>query len=97
MQNNTIFATIGNEGNELANSATLELGLINSGNLTNEDGTERKIILDFNRLNILNMIPSDEIKVMVAAERPVLVSKIERSGKDGAYFTAYICSFMMVR
>lgn len=97
MQNNTIFATIGNEGNDLANSATLELGLINSGSLKNEDGSQMKIILDFNRLNILNMVPSDEIHVMIANERPVLVSKITKNGNNDTYFTASICSFMMVR
>lgn len=97
MQNNTIFATIGNESNELANSITLELGLINSGTLKEGDGTDRKIILDFNRLNILNMVPADEIKVMVANERPVLVSEITKNGKDGTFFTVDICSFMMVR
>lgn len=97
MQNNTIFATIGNEGNELANSATLELGLINRGTLDNGDGTQQKIILDFNRLNILNMVPSDEIKVMVPNERPVLVSNVTRNGKNGAFFNMSICSFMMVR
>lgn len=97
MQNNTIFATIGNESNELANSITLELGLINSGDLTKDDGTKMKIILDFNRLNILNMFPSDEIHVMVANERPVLVSKISKNGKNDTFFSASICSFMMVR
>lgn len=97
MQNNTIFATIGNEGNELANSITLELGLINTGTLKKDDGSQVKIILDFNRLNILNMVPSDEIKVMVAKERPVLVSSITRNGKNGTFFSVDICSFMMVR
>lgn len=97
MQNNTIFATIGNENNDLANSATLELGLINSGTLLNEDGQPQKIIINFDRLNILNMVPSDEIKVMVAKERPVLVSQITKDGKNGAFFKIDICSFMMVR
>ena len=97
MQNNTIFATIGNESNPLANSLTLELGLINSGTLTKPDGTILKVILDFNRLNILNMVPSDEIKVMVAKERPVLVSKITKNGKNDTFFSIEICSFMLVR
>lgn len=92
MENNVISATMGNEGNDLANSVTLELGLINSGSLNN-----RKIILDFNRLNILNMIPSDEIKVTLAAERPVLISKVTRSGKNDTFFNINIYSFMMVK
>ena len=97
MQNNTIFATIGDESNDLANSVTLELGLVNSGSLSNPDGTQMKIILDFNRLNIFNMVPSDEIKVMVANERPVLVSTTTKDGKDGAFFKVEVCSFMLVR
>lgn len=97
MQRNTMFVTIGNENDELANSITLELGLINSGTLTSEDGTQKKIILDFNRLNILNMVPSDEIKVMIAKERPVLVSSVTKEGKNGSFFNVKICSFMMVR
>jgi hypothetical protein len=97
MQNNTIFATIGDRGNDLSNSATLELGLINSGSLKNADGSVQNIILNFDRLNILNMVPSDEIKVMVANERPVLISNVKRSGKNGAYFNIDICSYMLVR
>lgn len=97
MQNNTVFATVGIESNELANSATLELGLLNSGSLTNADGVTQKVILDFNRLNILNMVPSDEIKIMVANERPVLVSNITKTGNNDSYFDITICSFMMAR
>lgn len=97
MQNNTIFATIGDEGNDLANSVTLELGLVNSGTLVRQDGTQAKIILDFNRLNVLNMVPSDEIKVMVAKERPVLVSDVTKNGKNESFFNIRICSFMMVK
>lgn len=97
MQNNTVFATIGSEDNELANSVTLELGLVNSGSLLNADGTPMRVVLDFNRLNILNMFPSDEIGVMIANERPVLVSNVTRNGSDDTFFTASVCSFMMVR
>lgn len=92
MENNVIFATIGNEGNDLANSVTLELGLINSGSLGG-----RKIILDFNRLNILNIVPSDEIKVTLAKERPVLISKVSRNGKNNTFFNLGVYSFMMVK
>ena len=102
MQNNTMFATIGNESEDLANSVTLELGLVNYGSLTETDpstGLEapRKIILDFNRLNILNMVQSDEIKVMVAKERPVLVSNVRRTGGNGTFFNLNVYCFLMVR
>lgn len=92
MENNVIFATIGNEGNDLANSVTLELGLINSGSLGG-----RKVILDFNRLNILNIVPSDEIKVTLASERPVLISKVSKTGKNNSFFNLGVYSFMMVK
>ena len=101
MQKNTMFATIGNEGNDLANSITLELGLVNSGSLLEKDeyGTEspRKIILDFNRLNILNMVQSDEIKVTIARERPVLISSVRKTGRNESFFNLNVYSFLMVR
>ena len=92
MQNNTVFATIGNENNDLENSVTLELGLVSSGDIS-----DKKIILDFNRLNILNMIPSDDITIEIANERPVMWSKIKRSGKNNSYFNLGVYSFMMVK
>ena len=101
MQNNTIFATIGNEDEDLSNSVTLELGLVNSGSLLEKDSSggevQRRIVLDFNRLNILNMVQSDEIRVTVAKERPVLVSNIRKTGKEGTFFNLNVYSFLMVR
>lgn len=92
MENNVIFATIGNEENDLENSATLELGLITSGVMD-----DRKVILNFDRLNILNMLPSDEINVQLAKERPVLISKVQKSGKNDTFFNISIYVFLMVK
>ena len=92
MQNNTMFARIGDDNNDLSNSITLELGMINSGVMDS-----RKIILDFNRLNILNMIPSDEIKVSIAAEKPVLMSSVRKTGLNDTYFNNTVYVFMMVK
>lgn len=92
MQSNTIFAKIGNEGNDLANSVVLELGMINSGSLGN-----RKVIIDFDRLNILNIVPSDEIKVELANEVPVLKSHIRKTGKNNTFFDLNVYVFMMVK
>ena len=92
MENNVIFATIGNEGNDLGNSVTLELGLITSGVMD-----DRKVILNFDRLNILNMLPSEEITVQLAKERPVLISKIQKSGKNDTFFNINIYVFLMVK
>lgn len=92
MENNVIFATIGNEGNDLENSVTLELGLITSGVMD-----DRKVILNFDRLNILNMLPSEEINVQLAKERPVLISKVQKSGKNDTFFNISIYVFLMVK
>ena len=101
MQNNTVFATIGKEDEDLSNSATIELGLLTYGSFSEKDSSgmesQRKIILDFNRLNILNMVQSDEIKVMVAKERPVLSANIRKTGNNGTFFNLNIYSFLMVR
>lgn len=92
MENNVIFATIGNEENDFENSVTLELGLITSGVLD-----DRKLILNFDRLNILNMLPSEEINVQLAKERPVLISKVQKTGKNDTFFNISIYVALMVR
>lgn len=92
MENNVIFAKVGNENNDLENCVTLELGLITSGILS-----DQKIILDFNRLNILNMLPSDEINVQIAKEKPVLISKVVKNGKNDTFFNINLYVFMMVK
>lgn len=92
MENNVIFAKIGNENNDLENCATLELGLVTSGTLS-----DRKIIVDFNRLNILNMLPSDEINVQIDSRNPVLISKVMKNGKNDTFFNINLYIFMMVK
>lgn len=92
MQNNTVFARIGNDDNDLANAAVLELGMITNGTLD-----DRKVILDFNRLNILNVIPSEDIQVSLAKERPVLISKTSRKGKNDTFFNLDLYVFLMVK
>jgi hypothetical protein len=92
MENNVIFAKVGNESNETENYAVMELGLITSGVLS-----DRKIIIDFDRLNMLNILPSDEIKVQIANERPVMISKTMKSGKNNSFLNINIYVFMMVK
>jgi hypothetical protein len=92
MENNVIFARVGNESNETENYAVMELGLITSGTMG-----DRKIILDFDRLNMLNILPSDEISVQIANERPVLISKVVKSGKNGSFLNINMYVFMMVK
>ena len=92
MENNVVFATIGNETNDLANSVTLELGMLNYGDLG-----EEKIILDFERLNILNIVYSEDIKVRLAKERPVLMTNIHKTGVNGSFYNINIYSFLKIK
>lgn len=80
MENNALYAELGNDANNLNNSVTLKIGLITFGSLEN-----RNIILDFDRLNIFNMVPSNDIKVSLM-DKNVLVSNICIKGKDNTFF-----------
>ena len=90
MENNAVFATIGNKETDLNNEITLKLGLVSSGCLVkrDEDGVvidERSLILDFERLNLFNAVQSDTIKFQLM-DVNCLVSKISISGKNGSFF-----------
>ena len=71
MKKNTMFATIGNKVNDLSNSVTLEFGMINYGTLE-----DRKLVMDYHRLNMLNLITSDAIKVQLM-DKPVAMTKFK--------------------
>jgi len=92
MENNMVFAKLGNEENDLANSIKMELGMLNYGSIG-----ERKIIIKFDRLNTLNIVPSEEIKVQLAKERPVLMSTIRKDGVNGTFFNLNMYIFLLVR
>lgn len=79
MENNVLYATIGNESNDLNNSVTLKFALVNFGAL------DKKIILNFDRLNIFNIINSNQIKIQLM-DRNVLVNDIHISGKNNASY-----------
>lgn len=79
MENNALFAELGNNTN-LANSITLKFGLITFGSLG-----DRNIILDFERLNIFNLIQSSNIKISLM-DKNVLVSNISIDGKHNTNF-----------
>lgn len=68
MENNVVYAKIGNESNELNNFMILKLGMVTMGNIE-----DRKLIINFDRLNILNVIDSDEIKIQLM-DKNVLVN-----------------------
>jgi hypothetical protein len=90
MENNAVFATIGNKETDLNNEITLKFGLVSSGGLIkrNEDNLvidERSLILDFERLNLFNATQSDSIKFQLM-DVNCLVSKISIAGKNGSFF-----------
>lgn len=74
MENNVLYARIGNDANELNNSITLKLGLVNSGNLG-----DRKLILNFDRLSIFNIVDSEEIKIQLM-DKNILVNTVKIPG-----------------
>lgn len=89
MENNVLYATIGNNSNDFNNSVTLKLGLINFGSIEN-----RKLILNFDRLNIFNIINSNQIKVQLM-DRNILVNTININGKNNSYYNFKIyCSML---
>ena len=82
MENNVVYAKIGNEANELNNSMTLKLGLVTSGSLD-----DRKLILNFDRLNILNVVDSDEIEIQLM-DKNVLMNLVKIAG-NGDFSTTF--------
>jgi hypothetical protein len=90
MENNAVFATIGNKETDLNNEITLKFGLVSNGSLItrNDDGlviNERKLILDFERLNLFNALQSNSINFQLM-DVNCLVSKTSISGKNGSFF-----------
>lgn len=57
MENNAVFATIGNKETDLNNEMTLKLGLVTFG----KADPNRPIILDLERLNLFNACPSNQL------------------------------------
>jgi hypothetical protein len=80
MENNTVYARIGNDANELNNSITLKFGMATSGTLG-----DRKLILNFDRLGIFNVVDSDEISIQLM-DKNVLVNTINVYGDGDSSF-----------
>lgn len=99
MENNSVFATIGNKETELNNEMTLKFGLVNFGSLytKNEDGNvidERKIIIDLDRLNLFNAVPSTDIKFSLM-NLSVLMSKTRVTGENNTFFDMVVYSTLL--
>ena len=76
MENNVVYARIGNDSNELNNSITLKFGMVTFGSLE-----DRKLILNFDRLSIFNVVESDEINIKLM-DKNVLVNTINIYGES---------------
>ena len=81
MENNAVFATIGNKETDLNNEMTLKLGLVTSG----KTDPERPIIVDLDRLNLFAAYPTDALKISLM-NKNVLVSKLCAAGKNDSFF-----------
>lgn len=84
MENNILYAVLGNKSTNLNNEITLKFGYVTSGTLEN-----RNVILDLERLTLFNAIPCNEIKISLM-NLNVLVSKIKITGKNDTYFSMNI-------
>jgi hypothetical protein len=85
MENNAVFATVGNRETDLNNEITLKFGLVSSGSLSTKEGGDRSLILDFERLNLFNALQSDAIKFQLM-DVNCLVSRASVPGKNGSFF-----------
>jgi len=76
MENNVVYARIGNDANELNNSITLKFGMAVAGAIEG-----RKLILNFDRLSTFNVVDSDEIHVQLM-DKNVLVNTVNINGSN---------------
>lgn len=84
MENNTVYATLGNKETNLNNEITLKMGLVTYGTLD-----QRSIVLDLDRLSLFNACPCNDLKISLM-NKNVLVSKSKLSGKNDSYFNMNI-------
>lgn len=81
MEANVVYSTLGDKSNSLNNEITMKFGLVTNGMIP--DG--RHIIIDLERLNLLNSIDSKQIDVQLMNYN-VLLSKTKLTGKNDSYF-----------
>lgn len=90
MEANAVFATLGDKNVDLGKEITLQFGLVTAGKIP--EG--RSLIIDIERMNMFNCMPSDDIQISLM-DKNVLLSKTSVHGKDGSYFNMNIyCTLM---
>lgn len=92
MNNNTVYATLGNQDNDFENSITLEFGLITSGKIDSDN-----IILNFMGLNLFNMVQSDEIMIKKLKSRNALVAFFTKNGKNDSFYKITLLNPTLMR
>lgn len=85
MENNSLFASIGNRQNNLNNEMTLKFGAVTYGKLEDDEHNEIKLTLDLERLNLFNCVQSNDIKVSLMKPK-CIVSKTHLIGKNNSFF-----------
>lgn len=89
MENNSLFASIGNRESDLNNEMTLKFGLVTFGKLE-----DKQLTFDLERINLMNAVQSNDIKVSLM-DRNVLVSKTSVSGKNDSYFNLVVYNTLL--
>lgn len=89
MENNVLYATVGNKQTSLSNEMTLKFGLVNFGSLK-----DKTLVLDIERLNLFDAVQTPEIKVSLM-DANVLVSNVNVAGKNDTYLNAKIYTSLL--
>lgn len=91
MEKNSLYATLRTVDNDLSTSMTLKFGIITNG----KTSSERKLILDFEHLNLFNALQSDSIKIFLPQKYNMLVSKTLVSGKNDTFFNLNVYNALL--
>lgn len=89
MENNVIYATIGNKQTSLNNEMTLKFGLVTFGAIR-----DKSLILDIDRLNLFDAVQTNDIKVSLM-DANVLVSNVKLDGKNDSYLNVKIYTSLL--
>ena len=90
MEKNALFATLGNKNVDLGKEITLKLGLVTFGQIP----ADKHIVLDLERLNLFNCVPSNDISVSLT-DKNCLLSKSRTAGKNGSALSINLyCTFL---
>ena len=84
MDRNVIWARIDNDENNQNNSMTLKLGLLNDMADDFEQGPDDKLIIDFDRLSLFNIVPDAGLIKIRLTDKNVLVYDCSLTRKSGA-------------